>query len=84
MRKPWWQDTNHLGATEDSLQLMWQRELLRKGMKKESLLALERFTGSGSLQKNPAEEQSTDTPIKRDVRTALFIKQHSSIVCAII
>lgn len=65
MRKPWWQDTCHLGAIEDSLQIMWQRELLRKGMKKGSVLALERFTESRSLQKNPAQEQSTDTPIKR-------------------
>lgn len=54
MRKLWWQDTNHLGAIEDSLELMWQRELLRKGMKKESVLALERFTGSRSLQKKPS------------------------------
>lgn len=75
---------NHLSAIEDSLQLMWQRELLRKGMKKESVLALERFTESSCCKKNPAKEQSTDIPIKRDARTALFIKQHSSIVCAII
>lgn len=63
---------------------MCQRELLRKGIKKESVQALERFTESRSLQKKLAKEQRTDTPIKRNVRTALFIKQHSSIVCAII
>lgn len=59
---------------------MWQRELLGKGMKKESVLALERFTESGSFQKIPAKEQSTDTPIKRDVRTALYSSSGTAVL----
>lgn len=36
------------------------------------------------LAKEIAKGQSTDTPIKRSVRTAFFSKWHSSKLCAII